>query len=89
VLSRALTSARQAYEDGERSAIRLRAIAGETIASEPLARLQYISCADALSLQEIDGLLQAPALLSMAVYVGKTRLIDNTILGEELHAAGH
>jgi pantoate--beta-alanine ligase len=53
----------------------------DIIQAEPLARLQYVSCADPDSLQEIEGLLDGPALLSMAVYVGKTRLIDNLILG--------
>jgi pantoate--beta-alanine ligase len=80
VLSRALAAAQAAYASGERDAGRLRQVMGETIAAEPLARLQYVSCADNHSLIEIDGQLRAPALLSMAVFVGKTRLIDNCVL---------
>jgi pantoate--beta-alanine ligase len=80
VLSRALANAREAFQAGERDAQSLRRILVETINAEPLARLQYVSCADPDSLVEIEGLLSGPALLSMAVYIGKTRLIDNTVL---------
>ncbi len=81
VLYRALTNARSAYESGERNAERIRQVMSDTIAGEPLARLQYISCADPDSLQELQT-VSGRALLSMAVYLGKTRLIDNLILGE-------
>jgi pantoate--beta-alanine ligase len=81
VLSRALLAAREAHQAGERDANRLRRLMTDSIQAEPLARLQYVSCADPDSLQEIEGLLDGPALLSMAVYVGKTRLIDNLIVG--------
>ncbi len=80
VLSRALKAAQGAYENGERNAKALRMIMEKTIAAEPLARLQYISCANPNSLLEIEGEISSPALLSMAVFVGKTRLIDNRIL---------
>jgi pantoate--beta-alanine ligase len=82
VLYRALNAARAAYDDGERSAQELRRILADTINNEPLARLQYVSAADLHTLEELEGSLSAPALLSMAVFVGKTRLIDNLILGE-------
>ena len=52
----------------------------EVIAGEPLAQLQYVSCADYDSLEELDA-VHGKALLSMAVYFGKTRLIDNFVLG--------
>jgi pantoate--beta-alanine ligase len=80
VLYRALSSAKTAYETGERSAEILRKIVTDMVASEPLAQLQYISCADYDSLQELE-LVRGKALLSMAAYMGKTRLIDNFILG--------
>ena len=79
ILFRALTAAQTAYRDGERQAETLRRIVSETVASEPLAQLQYISCADFESLQELEE-VSGKALLSMAVFVGKTRLIDNFIL---------
>jgi pantoate--beta-alanine ligase len=79
VLHRALTAAKAAYAGGERSGERLRAIMAETIASEPLAEVQYVSCAHRDTLKELDQVSDG-ALLSMAVYVGKTRLIDNLVL---------
>lgn len=81
VLYRALTAARQAFAEGERHAPRLRQVMAEMIQAEPLARLQYVSCADPVTLLEVEGAIAGRALLSMAVYFGKTRLIDNTILG--------
>ena len=80
VLQRALQRAVHAFQNGERDAQALRRIMTETIAAEPLARLQYVSCADAASLQELHGPVTSQALLSMAVYLGKTRLIDNMLL---------
>jgi pantoate--beta-alanine ligase len=80
VLYRALRTAQEAYQAGECDAQTLRRIVEETIAREPLARLQYVSCADLGSLQEIEGAVHSPALLSIAVFIGSTRLIDNIIL---------
>ncbi len=82
VLSRALRLARDAWAGGERKAEKLRQIVTETVGAEPLARLQYVSCADPERLEELDGVITGRALLSMAVFVGKTRLIDNVVLGE-------
>ena len=80
VLYRALSAAREAYESGERDAEKLRALMRATIAAEPLAKMQYVSCADYDTLEELDQ-VTGKALLSMAVFVGKTRLIDNFVLG--------
>jgi len=80
VLHRALSAARTAYENGERSAEALRRLVTDTVAAEPLARLQYVSCADYDNLQELQT-VSGKALLSMAAFLGKTRLIDNFILG--------
>jgi pantoate--beta-alanine ligase len=80
ILFRALTAARAAYDSGERDADQLRGRVSEIVASEPLARMQYVSCADAGSLEELAN-VDGKALLSMAVYIGKTRLIDNFVLG--------
>ncbi|NPA27118.1 MAG: pantoate--beta-alanine ligase [Chloroflexi bacterium] len=82
VLYRALQAAKQAYDAGERDAERLRAIMREVLAQEPLARVQYVSCADPDTLRELEGPVER-ALLSMAVFVGSTRLIDNLLLGVE------
>jgi pantoate--beta-alanine ligase len=79
-LYRALTTAQQAFLKGERSGDRLKDILKEVLAGEPLAKIQYVSCADIDSLQELATITHS-AILSMAVYVGKTRLIDNMVLG--------
>ncbi len=81
VLYRAITAAKAAYDKGEQDASKLRHIVQETIAAEPLAQLQYVSCADYDTLQEMNWVGGRKALLSMAVFFGKTRLIDNLVLG--------
>jgi pantoate--beta-alanine ligase len=80
VLYRALNAAQDAYDLGERGAERVRAIMREVLAAEPLAEVQYVSCADYDTLEELEQ-ITGKALLSMAVFVGKTRLIDNILLG--------
>jgi pantoate--beta-alanine ligase len=80
VLNQALNSAKSAYDKGEREAGKLREIMKETLAKEPLARMQYVSCADYDTLQELEK-VTGKTLLSMAVFFGKTRLIDNLVLG--------
>ena len=81
VLYRALNAAKNVYENGERDAEKLRQMMREVIAAEPLAQMQYVSCADYDSLEELET-VTGKTLLSMAVYFGKTRLIDNFVLGE-------
>ena len=80
VLSRSLHAAQEMYEHGERDAENLRATMKEVLASEPLAQVQYVSCADYDTLEELES-VTGKALLSLAVFVGKTRLIDNLVLG--------
>jgi pantoate--beta-alanine ligase len=80
VLNRALQAASQAFAAGQHDAGDLRKIMLSILEAEPLAKVQYASCADSETLQEIEGPVRQ-ALLSMAVYIGKTRLIDNRILG--------
>jgi len=82
VLSRALNAAHDAFSAGERNADALRAVLRETIAAQPLARLQYAACVDPHSFEELDA-IQNSALLLLAVYVGNTRLIDNLRLDGE------
>ena len=80
VLFRALSAAKEVYEKGERDAEKVRGKMKEVLAGEPLAEPQYVSCADYDTLAELDE-IKGKALLSMAVYFGKTRLIDNFVLG--------
>lgn len=79
VLSRALQQAREAFENGERDANTLRRIMTDLIAAEPLARPDYVSAADPDTLAELKT-IQNSALLSMAVFIGSTRLIDNLVV---------
>ncbi|MGA3031049.1 MAG: pantoate--beta-alanine ligase [Candidatus Limnocylindrales bacterium] len=76
VLRRALLAARARYDSGERDGEALRTAMRETIAAEPLARPEYVSCADPATLNELARIEDA-ALLSMAVRFGDVRLIDN------------
>ena len=79
VLFRALSAAREAFQTDERDAEVLRSLMRKTIAAEPLANIQYVSCANYDTLEELET-ISGKALLSMAVFVGKTRLIDNFVL---------
>jgi pantoate--beta-alanine ligase len=81
VLHRALLAAAAAWAAGERSGERLGATMRSTLAAEALAMPEYVSVADALTLRELD-LIDGPALLSLAVRFGSTRLIDNELLEE-------
>jgi len=76
VLHRALLAAKAMHQAGERSAEAMRMRMLETIASEPLADVDYVSVADGATLAELDQ-VTGPALLSLAVRFGGTRLIDN------------
>ena len=81
VLRRALLAARARWEAGERSADVLRTVMSDILAAEPLATPAYVSVADGRTLRELDRIADdAPALLSLAVRFGPTRLIDNDLL---------
>ncbi len=76
VLHRSLEKAQERIDAGEKSA---KVIIGEMtklIEAEPLAKIDYIKMVDALTMQQIPA-IDRPMLLAMAVYIGKTRLIDN------------
>ena len=79
VLYRALQSAQALYNKGERGAKTLRQNMKEVLRTEPLAEVQYVSCADYETLQELEQ-VTGKTLLSLAVSFGKTRLIDNVVL---------
>jgi len=80
VLYRSLNLASQLWSEGKRDAIRIRQEMISLIESEPRAQIDYVSIADTETLREIDQIASA-TLISMAVRFGKTRLIDNIILG--------
>jgi pantoate--beta-alanine ligase len=82
VLRRALLAARDAWEGGERSAEALRQAMRDELANEPLADVDYVSVADGRTLEELET-VDGPALASLAVRFGSTRLIDNEPLDED------
>jgi pantoate--beta-alanine ligase len=84
VLYRALASAGNRYEKGEREGTTLRSVMQSVIDSESLAKAEYVSAADPETLQELDRIDPCRGvLLSMAVRIGKTRLIDNLLLPKQ------
>jgi pantoate--beta-alanine ligase len=76
VLRRALIAGRAKGERGERSAEAIRDAMRAELATEPLAAPHYVSVADGTTLAELEQVV-GPALLSLAVRFGETRLIDN------------
>jgi pantoate--beta-alanine ligase len=80
VLFKSLNLARQLWEQGERDAQRLRQEMVALIEREPLAKIDYVSIADPETLEELTEVSRS-ALVSLAVRFGKTRLLDNIILG--------
>lgn len=82
VLSRSLKAAKAAYEAGERDAEALKRITREELATEPLAKVDYVDLYTYPALQETTTVTEQ-SLLAIAVFIGKTRLIDNIILGEQ------
>src|SRR5260370_712938 len=82
VLYRSLSRAAAEYDKGERHAARLIEAVKSTVATEPLARVDYVSINDAETLERLDELGDRPVLISMAALIGKTRLIDNIVLGK-------
>ena len=76
ILFKALTLGRQLSQGGEKDAEKIRRQMTALIQKEPLAQIDYVSIADAETLEELS-LLDRPALASLAIRIGKTRLIDN------------
>jgi pantoate--beta-alanine ligase len=87
VLYRALQRAKEAYKNGERTAARLIEIIRTTIEAEPLAHLDYIGITDADTMERLDKLDDRTVLIALAVYIGKTRLIDNIVLNKKKDGA--
>ncbi len=82
VLFKALTLAKQLWQEGEKDADKIRQAMTSLIQKEPLAQIDYVSVADATTLEELN-VIDQPALASLAVRIGKTRLIDNVVLEKD------
>lgn len=81
ILSQSLQAAQELLLKGERDAQVIREFISEQIAGEPLVKIDYIEVVDALSLKPVKN-IAAPILVAAAIYVGKTRLIDNFVFEE-------
>jgi pantoate--beta-alanine ligase len=79
VLYRALSAAKSIYDQGERDAEHLRAAMSAVLRAEPRVQVEYVSAADPDTLVELDRVPDR-GLLSLAVKIGRTRLIDNFLL---------
>ena len=79
VLNQSLELAKKMWLEGERDSAKIRKAMVELIKQSPLGKIDYISIADALTLRELEK-AEPPALISMAIKFGDTRLIDNTLL---------
>ena len=82
VLYKALITALHLWEKGERSADKIRSAMTTLIEAEPKAAIDYVSVADAETLEELEQ-IKGPSLVSLAVVIGKTRLIDNITLSSK------
>jgi pantoate--beta-alanine ligase len=80
VIHRALAKAKELYREGERNAAKLAEVVRSMIESEPRIRVDYVSITDGETLERMDKLDDRVMLVAVAAYIGKTRVIDNTIL---------
>lgn len=83
VLSASLFRAERAFKEGESSVEKLRQLVLQELSGEPQARVDYVECYSFPELKPIERVGRS-ALLAIAVYIGKVRLIDNVILGEKV-----
>lgn len=79
ILSKTIKMAEELIAGGEKDANTLVAKMKANIETEPMAKIDYVKAVDGLTMQQVDE-IKAPTLIAMAVYIGKTRLIDNTIV---------
>lgn len=79
ILSKTIFLGQKLVEEGERSAEVLLSKMRESLAAEPLAKIDYVEAVNALTIENISE-LKGEVLVAMAVYIGKTRLIDNFLV---------
>ncbi len=79
VLSRSLKEGRKLVEDGEKDAAKVKKTITDIIEKEPLAKIDYVEVVDWNTLEPVEK-IDGPILTAIAVYIGKTRLIDNFII---------
>lgn len=79
ILSKSLKKGKEAIENGERQAAAVINIIKENLQTEPLARIDYVEVVDFTNIQRVER-IEGETLVAIAVYIGKTRLIDNFII---------
>lgn len=79
ILSKSLNLGKAAIEGGEKNAQKVIDIIKQNLATEPLARIDYVEVVDFENIQRVDT-IEGETLVAIAVYIGKTRLIDNFIV---------
>ena len=79
ILNQSLLKANEAYKKGETDTKTLTKLIVDNITTMPLANIDYVSIYSYPALQEIEK-IESPAIIAVAVWFGKTRLIDNTLL---------
>lgn len=79
VLSKAVKLGQELVAAGEKDAKKIVSEMSALIEKEPLARIDYVKAVDGLTMQQIDT-VKEPMLVALAVYIGKTRLIDNFMI---------
>ena len=81
ILSKSLKKGQEAIEAGERDAQTVIGIITESLKTEPLARIDYVEVVDFENIQRTPK-IEGEVLVAIAVYIGKTRLIDNFIVNK-------
>jgi len=76
ILDKSLMKARKLIEDGERSSKSIINSITQTINSEPMAKMDYVNVVDSASIEPVE-IIGSSVLVAIAVFIGKTRLIDN------------
>ena len=79
ILSQSLKKGKTAIDNGERDAQKVISIIRENLETEPLARIDYVEVVDFENIQRTPR-IEDETLIAIAVYIGKTRLIDNFIV---------
>lgn len=79
ILSKTIFMGQKMVEEGETDAVKLVEAMKANIRTEPLAKIDYVKAVDGLTMQQVTE-IKAPTLVAIAVYIGKTRLIDNFIV---------
>jgi len=85
VLQRALDESRRELNSGTRDALQLQTTIRRVLSSEPLARVDYVEIVDAESFEPVSSIGARPVYALLAIFIGKTRLIDNLLIE---HAPG-